>query len=126
MLDPQNNAAAGVTLITLAVGMFGPQVGPYIVILLASIAGSMWALSSAELQTRLEGLLLLLRLVITAIVLTGLIAQFIGPMIGVPVSEAYAVVSFFIGMLGNRWQDITDSIKTRIQGFIANSGSPKP
>lgn len=126
MLDPQNNAAAGVTLITLAVGMFGPQVGPYIVILLASIAGSMWALSSAELQTRLEGLLLLLRLVITAIVLTGLIAQFIGPWIGVPVSEAYAVVSFFIGMLGNRWQDITDSIKTRIQGFIANSGSPKP
>jgi hypothetical protein len=126
MFDPQHSAATGVTLITLAVGVFGPQLGPYVVILLGSIAGSLWALSSAELATRTAGLWLLLRCVVTAIVLTGLIAQFIGPLVGVPVGEAYAVVSFVIGMLGNRWQDIIDSIKTRIQGFITNAGSPKP
>lgn len=125
MFDPQNQAAAGVTLITLAVGVFGPQVGPYIVILLASIAGSMWALSSAELATRMAGLWLLLRCVVTAIVLTSLIAQLLGPRIGLPVGEAYAVVAFVIGMMGNRWQKIIDSIQERIQGAISNSGSNK-
>jgi hypothetical protein len=125
MFDPQSQAAAGVTLITLAVGVFGPQVGPYIVILLASIAGSMWALSSAELATRMAGLWLLLRCVVTAIVLTSLIAQLLGPRIGLPVGEAYAVVAFVIGMMGNRWQKIIDSIQERIQGAISNSGSNK-
>ena len=125
MSDPQTQAAAGVTLITLAVGVFGPQVGPYIVILLASIAGSMWALSSAELATRMAGLWLLLRCVVTAIVLTSLIAQLLGPRIGLPVGEAYAVVAFVIGMMGNRWQKIIDTVQERIQGAISNSGSNK-
>lgn len=125
MSDPQTQAAAGVTLITLAVGVFGPHVGPYIVILLASIAGSMWALSSAELATRMAGLWLLLRCVVTAIVLTSLIAQLLGPRIGLPVGEAYAVVAFVIGMMGNRWQKIIDTLQERIQGAISNSGSNK-
>lgn len=125
MFDPQTQAAAGVTLITLAVGVFGPQVGPYIVILLASIAGSMWALSSANLATRMEGLWLLLRCVVTAIVLTSLIAQLLGPRMGLPVGEAYAVVAFVIGMMGNRWKKIIDTLQERIQGAISNSGSNK-
>lgn len=123
MPEPINTSIAGVSLMTLAVALFGPQAGPYIVILLGSLGGGLWALSSAELATRLAGVWLMFRCVLTAIVLTALIAQLVGPYIGLQVGEAYAVVSFFIGALGNKWVEIIDSIKTRIQGVITTSGS---
>lgn len=125
MPEPVQTTVAGVSLVTLAVAVFGPQAGPYIVIVLGSIAGGLWALSSTTLQTRTEGAWLMLRCVITAIVLTALIAGAVGPWIHIPVTEAYAVVAFVIGMLGNRWQDIIESIKLRLQAFISNAGGPK-
>jgi hypothetical protein len=125
MPEPLHTAAAGVSLMTLAVALAGPHAGPYVVILLGSIAGSLWALSSVEIATRAQGAWMMARCVITAIVLTALAAQLVGPYIGMPVDEAYAIVSFLIGALGNRWQEIFDTIKTRIQGLITVSG-PKP
>lgn len=122
MTDPTSTALGGVSLMTLAVALFGPQAGPYIVILLGSIGGAMWALSKATLETRTQGAWLMARCIVTAIVLTALIAQVVGPYVGLPVGEVYAVVSFAIGALGNRWQEIFDSIKTRIQGVISVSG----
>jgi len=67
----------------------------------------------------------MLRCVITAIVLTALIAGAVGPWIHIPVTEAYAVVAFVIGMLGNKWQDIIESIKQRLQALISSAGGPK-
>lgn len=125
MPEPVQTAVAGVSLVTLAVAIFGPEAGPYIVIVLGSISGGLWALSSTTLQTRTEGAWLMLRCVVTAIVLTALIAGAVGPWIHIPVTEAYAVVAFVIGMLGNRWQDIIESIKLRLQAFISNAGGPK-
>jgi hypothetical protein len=125
MAEPIQTTVAGVSLVTLAVAFFGPQAGPYIVIILGSIGGGLWALSSAALDTRMAGAWLMLRCVVTAVVLTAVISVGIGRALDIPVSEAYAVVAFVIGALGNRWQDIMDSIKMRIQGAIANSG-PRP
>lgn len=124
MAEPIQTTVAGVSLVTLAVAFFGPQAGPYIVIILGSIGGGLWALSSAVLATRMAGAWLMLRCVVTAVVLTALIAGWLGPVFGLPVTEAYAVVAFAIGALGNRWQDIIDSIKTRLQGVIATGGKP--
>lgn len=123
MPEPINTAAAGVSLMTLAVALFGPQAGPYIVILLGSIGGALWALSSATLETRVQGAWLMARCVITAIVLTAVIAGLVSSYLRLEVGEAYAVVSFIIGAFGNRWQDILDSIKTRLQGVIATGGN---
>ena len=123
MPEPINTTAvAGVSLMTLAVALVGPQAGPYIVILLGSIAGGLWALSSAQLETRAQGAWLLLRCVTTAIVLTAVIAGLVSSYLSLEAAEAYAVVSFAIGALGNRWQDIFESIKTRLQGVIASGG----
>ena len=124
MAEPIQTTVAGVSLITLAVAFFGPQAGPYIVIILGSIGGGLWALSSAVLATRLAGAWLMLRCVVTAVVLTAVIAGIVGPWLGIAVTEAYAVVAFITGALGNRWQDIIDSIKTRLQGVITNGGKP--
>ncbi len=124
MPEPVNTTIASVSLVTLAVALFGPQAGPYIVIVLGAVGGGLWALSSAALDTRMQGVWLMLRCIVTAVVLTALIAGIVGPWIGVSVTEAYAVVSFVIGALGNRWQEIIDSIKTRLQGVIATGEKP--
>lgn len=123
MAEP-NATIAGVSLVTLAVAVFGPQAGPYAVIMLGSLGGGLWALSSATLTSRAEGAWMMLRCVITAIVLTAAIAQTVGPMFNYPVTESYAVVSFAIGMLGNKWLEIIESIKQRIQNAITNGGKP--
>jgi hypothetical protein len=106
------------------VALFGPQAGPYMVILLGSIGGGLWPLSRAVLATKLEGVWLMLRCTCTALVLTSLIASFVGPRMGIEVGETYALVSFVIGALGNKWQDILEAIKTRIQGVISTGGKP--
>ena len=124
MAEPIQTTVAGVSLVTLAVAFFGPQAGPYIVIILGSIGGGLWALSSAVLASRMAGAWLMLRCVVTAVVLTAVIAGIVGPWLGIVVTEAYAVVAFVIGALGNRWQDIIDSIKTRLQGVISTGSKP--
>ena len=74
----------------------------------------------------MEGAWLMLRCNGHAVVLTSLIAGFVGPWFGVTVTEVYAVVSFVIGMLGNRWQDVIESIKNRLQALISTAGGNKP
>lgn len=131
MTEPISPALAGVSLITLAVAMFGPHAGPYFVILFGSLGGGMWALSSAEVKatTRvgriLEGAWLLGRCAFTAIVLTALIAGVVGPWFGVAVLEVYAVVAFVIGALGNQWLEIIATIKDRLKALIAMQGGTK-
>lgn len=122
MPDPINPPIAVVSLMTLAVAVGGPLAGPYLVIVLGSIAGGLWALSSTVLENRRQGAWLMLRCVITAVVLTSLIAGIIGPWLGMSVTEVYAVVSFVIGMLGNKWQDVIESIKNRLQALISTAG----
>lgn len=126
MTQPIHTPIEAVSLVTLAVAVFGPQAGPYVVIVLGSIGGALWALSSTTLETRRQGAWLMLRCVVTAVVLTALIAGIVGPWFGLPVTEVYAVVAFCIGALGNRWQDVFESIKTRLQALISSAGGKQP
>lgn len=130
MSDPVvQAAAAGVSLATLSTAIAGPLAGPYIVIALGGVSGGLWALSGAVSATRLEGGFLLLRCVMTAVLLTALIASLIGPRFDIPVTELYGAVSFVIGALGNRWQDVMDAIRDRVRLLVTrapDSGGPKP
>jgi len=136
---PNQAPIEAVSLITLAVAAFGPHAGPYVVIVLGSIGGALWALSGtaftppADMEPEAtrrwrqrQGLWLMLRCLITAVVLTSLIAGIVGPWAGLAVTEAYAFVSFGIGALGNRWQDIIESIKNRMQALISTAGGKQP
>lgn len=126
MAEPASSAAGvTVSLVTLAVAVFGPTSGPYVAILLSSFGGGLWALSSATLNNRMEGASLMLRCVITSVVLTAVTAGLVGPYIRLEGTEAYSVVSFTISALGNRWKEIFDAIKTRIQ-TVFTTGGPKP
>lgn len=118
MAEPIQSAAGVISLVALATSLFGPQAGPYVVILLASIGGGLWALSSAVLETRLAGLWLMIRCIVTAIALTSVIAGMVAAWLGTAPNEAIAVVAFVIGALGNKWIEIIDSIKVRITGLV--------
>jgi hypothetical protein len=124
MAEPIQSTVAGVSLITLAVAVFGPNAGPYIVIVLGSLGGGLWALSSAVIETRVQGAWLMLRCLVTAIVLTAMVAGLLGPWLGVDTVEVYVVVAFVIGALGNKWLEIIDAIKTRVQNMIIGGARP--
>nr|WP_315471770.1 hypothetical protein [uncultured Rhodoferax sp.] len=124
MLEPIQSTTGAVSLMMLAIAAFGPLAGPYVVIILGATGGALWALSSAELATRWQGAWLMLRCVITAVVLTAFLAKLASDYAHVDVTEAYSWVSFAIGALGNRWLDIIESIKVRIQGAITTGGRP--
>lgn len=72
----------------------------------------------------MQGAWLMLRCLVTAIVLTAMIAGLLGPWLGINTLEAYVVVAFVIGALGNKWLEIIDSIKLRAQSMI--TGGTKP
>ena len=122
MAEPVNTTAAAVSLVTLAVAFFGPLAGPYIVILLGSLGGGLWALASTTSASRAQGAWMLARCVITALVLTALISNYVGPLVGIDVVEIYAAVAFVIGMLGNKWQDIIEAAKGRLLSVLSNGG----
>ena len=124
MAEPVQSAAAVVSLMTLATAIFGPQAGPYVVILLASVGGGLWALSSAELATRMQGAWLMLRCVVTAIALTSVIAGIVSTWLGTAPSEAVAIVAFAIGALGNKWLEIIDALKTRLASLVSTGAKP--
>ncbi len=124
MAEPVHPTLAGASLITLSVGLFGPAAGPYVVIILGALGGGLWALSSATLETRMQGAWLMLRCLVTAVVLTAMIASLLGPWLGIDALEVYVVVAFVIGALGNRWLEIIDAIKTRMSQLIIGGNKP--
>ena len=67
---------------------------------------------------------MMLRCLVTAIVLTAMIAGLLGPWLGIDTLETYAAVAFAIGALGNKWIEIIDSIKQRIQSVITGGARP--
>lgn len=98
MSDPAVIAPAG--LVALMVAFLGPLAGPYAVILVSGLAGALWALSTTR-TTRWEAATMLLRLVLTAVMLTGSLAWWIQTRYGVPVAEAVSPVAFVLGATGD-------------------------
>ena len=125
MSEPASSTVAAVPLITLAVALFGVNAGPYVVITLGAIGGSFWALTNTPAISRVASLLMVARCLMTAIVLTAFIAGLVGHMLDIEVTEIYVVVAFVIAALGDKWLDILESIKTRIQTAITSSGGGK-
>lgn len=104
MTEPTSTAASGVSIVTVAIGLLGPAAGPYATIVLGALAGALWALSAAPTETRTAGASLVLRLVLTAVVLTGGAAAALEAQYGWPAHQLLAPVAFGIGMGGDRWR----------------------
>ena len=96
--------AASVSATVLFVSILGPQAGPWALIVVASIGGGLWPLSSAQTQSAREAIMLLLRCALLAIFATGGIARYLENTYDLPVSDGLALVALAIGAMGNGWR----------------------
>lgn len=124
MAEPTSTSTTGVGLAAALVAVLGPVAGEYAAILFAALAGALWPLSARKGITRGEGALLLLRLVATSVVLTGLAAYYVHQYTGVPVLTAMSPVSLVIAAMGDRWRGIFSSLANRVSRVVG--GGPKP
>ena len=120
MAEPTITTAGSVSLTVLFVALLGPMAGPYILIALAALAGALWPLSASTASTRAEGVWLLLRCALTALVLTSVIAGLIERLWGVPVNEGLAPVALLIGAMGNGWRPVFSGVALFARAWVGN------
>lgn len=116
MTEPTLPASAG--FVALGITLLGPAAGPYAAIVLSSLAGALWALAAAPTETRTAGAALLLRLVLTAVVLTVGVSLWIERQYGWPAHDLLPVVAFGIGMGGDRWRALGSTVADLVRQKI--------
>lgn len=84
----------------------GPEIGPWIAVLVASFAGSLWTLGAADTGDKFRASLLLLRVNFTAVVLTGCVAVPVVNYNLLPHEYALPAVAFALGAIGAHYKPL--------------------
>ena len=108
---------SGVGVAALLIAGLGPLAGPYAAIVFAALAGALWPLSGTDSMTRSDGAWMMVRVTLTAVVLTAVIANYIQRTYEIPANEVFAPVAFVIGTLGNGWRKVFRMIGKAISNF---------
>lgn len=120
MAEP--STSAGVSLTVISVSLLGPLLGPYALIVVCAVAGSMWPLSDARTDGYRAGLSLLVRCVATAVVLTVFISQVIERVFDIPATWSMGAVAFAIAALGNGWRPVFGGLGDVIGRVLGKAG----
>lgn len=115
MAEPNTSS---ISITVLFIGLLGPVAGQYALIVMAALAGALWPLSIMQGSTRRQGAWFLLRIVGTAVFLSGTFSWWLSTRFSWPVYEIMAAVSFVIGAMGNGWGGIFRSIKNAVPSAI--------
>lgn len=118
-------SSAGIGLAALAVALLGPLAGPYALIVFASLAGALWPLAMADIDTRRKGVMLLLRCTTVSVIFTGTIATFITGKWGIAPDVTIAPVSFLIASIGNGWKPILAGLSAALAALANKYGAKK-
>lgn len=118
MTEPASTTS-GVGLVVALVALLGPAAGEYATILFAALAGALWPLSAAAGITRAAGALMVLRLVLTAFALTGVIAWWVQSTWHVPATTILAPVAFGISALGDNWRPLISAVVARASALVS-------
>lgn len=110
-------------LIVLMGPVFGPVVGEYATIVFCALVGSLWPLSARDDLTRLKGAMLMLRLTLTASVLTSAVALVVHSKTGWPMAVLLSPVAFFLALVGDRWRTVSSVVFRRLLALFG--GGPK-
>ena len=104
MTDPTTaTAAAGASFTGGMIILLGPVIGPWVAVILASFAGGMWAIGKADTETRLNAFVMLVRIVMTALVLTGAVATLAADYLQSLGEHILPAVAFSIGLVGDKF-----------------------
>lgn len=126
MAEPiSTSATAGAASLTGSlIVLMGPVLGSWAAVLLAAIIGSMWTLSRVDTSSRTIASLLTIRIIFTALILTGIVAALVADYIKphLPEEHLLPAVAFAISAMGDKLQQIKDAISEKIKTTI-NRGS---
>lgn len=111
MAEPSTTS---LSLTALFIALLGPLAGQYSLIVMAALAGALWPLSTMSGTTRMGGAWFLLRVVLTAVFLSGAATWFIETKYKIPAHHSMAVVAFMIGALGNGWEPVFKIIRSGV------------
>lgn len=112
-------AALGASIVAAVAPMLGSQ---HATIVLAALAGAMWACAARPTATRMQAAMLVLRLVLTSSVLAGLVGWWLETKVGIPVQYAPTAAAWAIAAVGDGWRDLIRIGVDRLRG-AAKGGS---
>lgn len=122
MAEPTSTVAGVKASVTGGlVVMLGPVLGPWVTVVLAAFIGSLWTIGRVETPSRLTAALLLGRVVLTALVLTGAIAASLAHALSWSFDHLLPAVAFSIGALGDKIHSLRDAAARRLRGLIGGA-----
>lgn len=105
MSEPHSTLAqGGASLLGGLIVLAGPQLGPWLAVAAASFVGSMWTLGAADTEDKWHAVLMLLRINLTACVLTGCVAVPVVSYNLLPHEYALPAVAFCLGAIGAHYK----------------------
>lgn len=109
MSEPHSSAAQVDASIVGGLSILvGPAIGPWIAVLVASFAGSLWTLGAADTEDKGRAFLLLMRVNLTAVVLTGCVAVPVVSYNLLPHEYALPAVAFCLGAMGAHYKSLIE------------------
>lgn len=120
MAEP-TSTAAGVTLTGGLVVLLGPVLGPWVTVLLAAFIGALWTLGRVDTPSRIKAALLLSRIVLTALVLTGGVAAVLAQFMAWSLDHVLPGVAFTLGALGDKFHGLREAAANRIRALIGGA-----
>lgn len=123
MAEPASSTAmhAGTSVIGGLAILFGPQLGPWIAVGIASFVGALWTVGAVETVSRLQAGMVLLRTVLTALILTGALAAVLVSYTSVSLDYILPLTAFAIGALSDRFGTLKDAVVKRLQAMIGGT-----
>ena len=126
MAEPATpSIVVGSGLAVAIVAALGPTVAEYAPIVFWAGLGSLWPLAQHPEISRAQGWLLVLRLVVIAAALTGLVAWGIEHYLAFPAAKTTAPIACFIAALGDRWGGLLNALASRLGALISTAKGPE-
>lgn len=122
MAEPTSTAVGAAASLTGGlVVLLGPVLGPWVAVLLAAFIGALWTLGRTDTPSRITAALLLGRIVLTAMVLTGGLAAVLAGLWSWSLDHILPGVAFTIGALGDKFHHLRDAAARRFRALIGGA-----
>lgn len=112
------SAAAAVSITGGLIALFGPVIGVWMAVILSATVGATWTIGRVHTDSKRTALLILCRLVMTAIILTGGLSWLLFEKLGVAQDFALPIIAFCIGALGDKFEALKDAAIDRLKTLI--------
>lgn len=118
MAEPTSTGVAA-SITGAMVLLMGPVLGPWVSVLLAAFIGALWTLGRVDTPSRLTAAMLLARIVLTALVLTGGIAAVIVSYFAFAADQVLTLTAFVLGAVGDKFESLRDAAAKRLRAIIS-------